>query len=86
LVGPPVPDSSKCRDQTKCSPCFSRFGVWRGAKDPIPEKLTYETTEDAKRQGFSAIKEEEDLKHHILTRLGLLNDELENVFKASIIV
>jgi hypothetical protein len=40
LVEPPMPDRSKGRSQTKCSPWFSRFGAGRGTDRPTPQKIT----------------------------------------------
>jgi hypothetical protein len=37
---PLLPDSSKGRGQTKCSPWSSKLGFGRGANDRIPEKFT----------------------------------------------
>jgi hypothetical protein len=37
LVAPPIPDRSKVRSQTKCTPLPSKLGVGRGANNLIPE-------------------------------------------------
>jgi hypothetical protein len=34
-----MPDSSKCKDQMKCSPWSSRLGVGHGANNPTLEKI-----------------------------------------------
>jgi hypothetical protein len=39
-VGPPMPDRSKGRDQMKCSPWSTRWGVGCGAYNPTMEKFT----------------------------------------------
>jgi hypothetical protein len=35
-----MPDGSKGRDQTKCSPSSSGLGVGHGVNNPVPEKST----------------------------------------------
>jgi hypothetical protein len=39
LVGPPMPDRSKSRDQTKCSPWSSRLGLVMGLTIPTRKNL-----------------------------------------------
>jgi hypothetical protein len=46
LAEPPMPDRSKGRGQTKCSPWSSRLGVRCGANNPTPGKINcYKTSE-----------------------------------------
>jgi hypothetical protein len=59
MVGPPMPDRSKVKVQTKCSTWSSRLWVWRGANDPIPEKFTVSES----REPTKEVKAHTGLQH-----------------------
>ena len=43
LVGPPMPNRSKGRDQTQCDPLALQVGGWAGGWKPIPVKISFIT-------------------------------------------
>jgi hypothetical protein len=61
LVEPPMPDRSKSRIPTKCSPWSSRFGVGHGADDSTPEKGAVTKPWKAPRPTRSCSASKEDL-------------------------
>ncbi|XP_073670675.1 uncharacterized protein [Paramisgurnus dabryanus] len=59
LVGPPMPDRSKDRDQTNSDPWSSRLGVGHWANNPVLEKIdvTETATKETKLTGCNGFSE-----------------------------